>query len=330
MENQTNTDYIYAVSRIRAVERSLLDSGKLMQIADAKTPEEALRMMLDAGYPSAADYEQSLAMALDETYRLLEELAPDSDLLAALYIGADYYNLKVLLKAEFLGRDLDYLLNPRCKSGVDTVKAAVLERRGGDISEEFGKALQEALDSFAKDHSVQLVDMLVDRASYLDMVNYAEKTGNEFLIQLFRMEIDLINLQTMFRLRKIGKGSAFAKLALLEGGTLDIAVLLDCVDDTSEAIVETLAHTAYGDLAAAVMAQPEGSLQAMTVLETLCTDRKIDYIRKAKYVQFGAEPLIAYLLAKQNEIRQLRVIMVGKNSGVDSSVIKERLGASYV
>lgn len=330
MENKANTDYIYAVSRIRAIERSLLDAGKLQQIADAKTAEEALRMILDAGYPQAENYEQMFSQELNDTYALLEELAPQSDLLSALLVTSDYYNLKVLLKAEFLGRDLDYLLNPRCKSGLESIKRAVLERRGADISETFERAMREARESFARHRNAQLADMVVDRASYLDMQEYAARTGNEFLNGLVRLQIDLTNIQTVLRLRKMGKGSSFAEMALLEGGSLSTALLADCVDESSEALLEKLSHTAYADLVSEVLSEPEGSLQALMQLENLCSQKQMEYIRAAKYEQFGAEPLVAYLLAKQNEIRQLRLIMVGKTNGMDSAVIKERLGGSYV
>lgn len=49
----------YSVSRIHAVERSLLDRGKIMQIAEAKTVSDALRMIYDAGYKHEEDYEAS-------------------------------------------------------------------------------------------------------------------------------------------------------------------------------------------------------------------------------------------------------------------------------
>lgn len=53
-------DYAYSVSRIHAVERSLLDRGKIMQIAEAKTASDALRMIYDAGYKHEEDYEHPL------------------------------------------------------------------------------------------------------------------------------------------------------------------------------------------------------------------------------------------------------------------------------
>ena len=56
----------------------------------------------------------------------------------------------------------------------------------------------------------------------------------------------------------------------------------------------------------------------------------IDYMKSAKRVTFGVEPLVAYLFAKENEVKQLRIILVGKNNGMDGELLKRRLNIAYV
>jgi V/A-type H+-transporting ATPase subunit C len=53
-------------------------------------------------------------------------------------------------------------------------------------------------------------------------------------------------------------------------------------------------------------------------------------IRDAKYVTFGPEPILAYIYAKESEIKNLRIIMVGKINNIPSEVIRERLREVYV
>ena len=59
-----------------------------------------------------------------------------------------------------------------------------------------------------------------------------------------------------------------------------------------------------------------------------------DYIVKimkdAKYVSFGPEPVIAYIFAKENEIKLIKIIMVGKINGMVPGLIRERLRDNYV
>lgn len=54
-----------------------------------------------------------------------------------------------------------------------------------------------------------------------------------------------------------------------------------------------------------------------------------NYLKKAKLISFGPEPIIAYIFAKENEIKAVRIILTGKKNGVDPDIIKERLRERY-
>lgn len=317
-------DYAYSVSRIHAVERSLFDKGKIMQIAEAKDAAEALRMIYDGGYTAEADYETSFEKALDEAYALVYSIAPDKEIFDIFLIENDYYNLKVLLKAELLGKDLDYLLNERARKSVKEIKEIVRERRGGDVSEEFDEALSAAFERFSLNKNIQAAEIIIDKACYKEMSAFAKKSGNEFIKGLVKTKIDLINIMTMFRLRKIG-GSSKASEAMIEGGSLSIELLCAGVSEAKEALAQSFRMSRYGSIVS-----DAASVYDSADIETACTDFLIDYMKAAKRVTFGPEPLAAYIFAKENEIKQLRIIMVGKNNNMDSELIKRRLNIAYV
>jgi len=65
-------------------------------------------------------------------------------------------------------------------------------------------------------------------------------------------------------------------------------------------------------------------------LEKLFDDHLLSFVKKAKYITFGIEPLIGYLVAKEMEVKNLRTIMVGKFNRLSQEIIKERLRESYV
>ena len=326
MSKIKDTDYAYSVSRIHAVERSLLDSGKIMQIAEAKTAADALRMIYDAGYKAEEDYEISFEQALDEAYSLVYSMAPEPEIFDVFLIENDYYNLKVLLKAEFIGKNLDYLLSGRSRTLKDKLKEAVRERRGGDISDIFANAIDEALESFAKNKNAQLVDMIIDRACFEEMSKFAALSGNKFLMGLISMKIDLINIKTMIRLRRMEKDYAFAKRAMLEGGSIPADTLAMGVGEAKDTLLQRFSSGKYAQL----IADAVSGEKDMAGFETACGDMLVEYMKSAKRVIFGAEPLIAYIFAKDNEIKQLRIIMVGKTNSMDSELIKRRLNIAYV
>ena len=56
----------------------------------------------------------------------------------------------------------------------------------------------------------------------------------------------------------------------------------------------------------------------------------MEYNKTAKYESFGIAPIAAYWLAKEVEIDNLRIILLGKKVGLPAEDIIERLREPYV
>ena len=53
-------------------------------------------------------------------------------------------------------------------------------------------------------------------------------------------------------------------------------------------------------------------------------------IQGVKFVPYGPEVLIAYLLAQEYEVRNLRICIAGKRERLSVEMIRERMRDSYV
>ena len=67
-----------------------------------------------------------------------------------------------------------------------------------------------------------------------------------------------------------------------------------------------------------------------SVFEKLIDNYMISLARRGLYKPFGSETVIGYLAARENELKLLRIIMVGKINGISSDMIRERLRDVYV
>jgi len=56
----------------------------------------------------------------------------------------------------------------------------------------------------------------------------------------------------------------------------------------------------------------------------------IELNKQSKYVHFGPEPIFSYIVAKETEIKVLRIIMVSKLNNIPPDRIRERLRDLYV
>ena len=68
----------------------------------------------------------------------------------------------------------------------------------------------------------------------------------------------------------------------------------------------------------------------MTDFEKLCDDAQTAYLERARLIPFGEEPVLAYLVARETEYTNLRIVLMGRMAGVPAEVIRSRLRAGYV
>ena len=68
----------------------------------------------------------------------------------------------------------------------------------------------------------------------------------------------------------------------------------------------------------------------MCIRDSWCSDLVISQIKPQKSNPFTLGPVAAYVLARENEIKCVRMILSGKQNGLPEQVIRERLGEMYV
>lgn len=324
MGRYDDTAYAYAVGRIQAVETGLLDDGKLEQMIAARTFDEAYRMLSEADYDTALPFEEALKQALDRTYALLEELAPDKHLMDIFLLKNDYHNLKVLIKQEFLPLDAVQDTNCLIANGsmpADELAALFANRQFGKLHPIMRQAVEEAISSMQTAGDPQQIDLLLDRALYRQMAALAGQMDNAFVSGWVARMADTTNIRTCVRVRRMGKGAAFLEQALLPCGDLPVSLFLNGCSGPLDSFAQALSATRYAAVAADGLDIPPG------LLEKKCGRFLMEYVMEARYVPLGLEPLVGYLLKKEEEIKAVRVILVGKKNHLDAAAIRERVGA---
>lgn len=316
MSKIKDTEYAYSVAKVRAVENKLLDKLKLSRMAEAQNLDEAMKILRESGYEGSSA-EQMLSDESAKTYAFLKEISPSKETFDIFLVKNDYHNIKVLLKTEFLGKNYDFLLTQSGRYSARLMKNLIENRAMKDFSPIMREAVEQAVAILEKTGDPQLCDMLLDRAAYREMHELAKQSGSAYVCDIVAVMCDLANIRIFARVHKMEKNADFLLHALLDGGTIGKEDFV-----RSQNLSELLSGTKYAELS---------DFEAdISELEKQADNFMIRYIKKAKYVAFGIEPLVAYLLAKENEIKLARIILTGKKNGLPPEMIKERLRESYV
>ncbi len=330
-----DTIYAYAVGRTRALEKRLLEKGQFERMIEASSAEDIIKVLSESDYAAALadlsdiyDFEEVLRAELQSSLELIKRISPRPELIAMMAFRYDVHNLKVLFKAKYLGIKSDLLL-PAGTLAVDKLQFAVEEEDFRDFPEELRRASETIVEDFPVNRDPQVIDLHLDQMLFAQLLSDARAFKVKFLEGLFVRQIDLINLKTLIRVKKMGQDREFLKAVLLDGGSLAADRLVGFLEEPLESMITQLAMTEYSELVSEGIRDwiDKGTASR---LEKLADDYLTTYLKKGKWTPFGIEPLIGYLWAKEIEIKNIRLLMVGKINRLPAEAIRERIRDGYV
>ena len=104
------TDFTYAVARIRSKELGLLSAQNLEQLISARSADDALRLLADKGWGAPDEPLEAEAMLAGEKNRAWQtvgEMVEDMSIFDVLRIPDDFHNLKAGIKCLLSDFDVD-------------------------------------------------------------------------------------------------------------------------------------------------------------------------------------------------------------------------------
>ena len=343
-----NTKYAYAVGRLRVLETRLLDRTGIARLLEAESASEVLKMLSEGEYENslsgireAVDFETALNIERERVYTLIDELSLDPQLTQIFRIRWDFHNLKVLLKLSYLGGAGPGNDDVLVRSGlvpIEALRSAIdpEDERGSEGSGERGSAvssienaLQDARAQYEESQNPQMIDIVIDNHLQSFLYQQAADYPNPFLCGYFEAIADLTNIKSFIRIKMLNESVRLLDVVLLPHGSLDKEIYIGQFDETVENFAARLTNTPYAELAAEGI-RKWAEERSLATYERLSDNYLIDYIKPAKYIVFGVEPLIGYLLAKEHEMKLIRIIVIGKLNDLSAEAIKERLRDTYV
>ncbi len=161
------------------------------------------------------------------------------------------------------------------------------------------------------------------------MLSFIEEKELPFIRDYLRHAIDLANIKLFVRCRYRGLSQDIFQGMKLSGGFFDPSRLLEAYESPLLEMADIFAASPYDKLWAQAMdtfAQKETFID----LEKGIEDFLVLYLRKARYIVFGPEPVLAYGLAKLKELEMIRLLGVGIFNQVPASLLQQRMSETYV
>lgn len=319
-------EYTYAVARIRALEVSLFSQAVIEQLMACRTYEEALDFVIDKGWGGIDTEHEADAVLAEERRKIwatIRELDVPMETFDVLSYPNVFHNLKTAVKEVYTDTRHDGFYYEGTVPSREELRDIVSKKEFFRLPKNMEAAAQDACETILHTGDGQLCDVIIDRAC-LEAISEAGKESDAEIIQKYaETTVAVANIKIAVRCQKTGKSIDFMNRALAPCGSLDTDRLAKAALAGFDAVVEYLASSGYGDAAEAVSESP-------SAFERWCDNYLIDMIRPQKYNAFSVGPLVAYVLARENEIKTVGIILSGKLNGLSDDSIRERIREMYV
>lgn len=331
--------YTYAVSRIRYLENELLPLPFFHRLIGANSVAEIKKILGETvyGLKEIENFDVLWEDELRRTSNIVREVLPNKRLKNFFAYSYDIFNVKVLFKNKLLAKrgmkkNWDILIDmgtvpiDKIISFIENEQYVYLPfyRKDGIY------ILMDLLDKIDKaELDTRFIDLYLDKLYFHFMLDEAKSLNEPFLVEYTKILIDLTNIVTFFRLRLAERSKTFLGDVLIPEGFIDKDKLLGVYQDSLDSLVKVLYYSPYGALIERMVSVFE-QRKDISYVEKLRDDYLMHLMKRAKYVMFGIQPIVAFMVAKDMEIKNLRIIITGKQAGLPENILKERLRDVYV
>ncbi|TZE81246.1 V-type ATP synthase subunit C [Calorimonas adulescens] len=328
-----DTDYLFAINKIKVLENRMLNKSILNRMIDAADAFDAYKMLQETPYgeflnehDSPYDFENVIGKHIEDVYRTVDEATGSTSFTRFFRVREDYLNCKVLLKVKNFNGENYHL------SSMGTISPEILNNcfKNEDFSElpEYLRiAIEKSKELFIQTEIPGYIDFAMDRFMYEHLYEMARE--DSFLRGYIEREIDLINIRSFIRIKLMDESIDFLKAVLLDHGRLDKDFFYNIFNEQLAGLADRFKFTDYASVAEQGIKSWLESGSSME-MERLCDNYLLEYARQGKFSAFGTKPIWGFILGKLNEARLLRIVMVGKLNDIAKDLISERLRDAYV
>ncbi len=323
--------YTFQTAQVRTLEMQMLSRAALLDMANAENFEQAADLLsgseyaLPQGAKDIAQAETILQQQRTAVRELFSDLMLGEEIVQLFRARDDFANLRLALRRSLTEKPIGTDYSPDGNIPPEQLEQLFSEQGefSNQASTEFvQQAVEQAILAYYQDKDIRQIDYQIDSFQAGYNLKMARRLKSVFLLSLFRTQIDLANIRTMLRLKF---AESEERKVFLTGGFIESERFRNSLEHGYEALGQLFFATPYHrivDTGANYLASSKSFLR----LEQQCDEHLNGFLKSTVLITAGPQPIIAFLLMKENEIRTVRLILTAKKNFLDTKLILDRLG----
>jgi len=320
--------YAYATARVRALQSQMLSRAELLDLTNAENYTAAAELLSQTQYAlpqtgaNLNDLENILLQRRTELRELFKKLIIDEDIIEPLVVREDFANMRLALRRKLTEKPVGLDYSNDGSIPAEDFEKIFEEENYSPLPYHMREAIETAVLAYYQDKDIRQIDYALDYMHFEHKLNRAIQIKNIFMTELFRMQIDINNIKTLLRLKFT---ESEVRDVFIFGGYLNIRELKTALDADFEAVKNMFSHTTYKEIF-------EQGINYLTEnnsfikLEQKCDEHFAGFLKTTNNITAGPQPIIAYLLSKEAEIRKIRLILTAKKTELEKQLILDRIG----
>jgi V/A-type H+-transporting ATPase subunit C len=320
---------------VRVYEKKLLTPEYFDRILAAENLEETLEILNETDYAKYIgemgdeSFESMLTEALKATYEQVFEISPSPKLNEYISLRYTYHNLKLLLKEQITGESLEDLSIPITPFKFSTLDYAVSSGESTRLPEPYLESINEVKVEYEEYQNLYSVDVIMDRRYLTHLRLLAEEIEDEDLVAYTEKVIDYRNLITLVRGMKQNRTRNFLNTVLSSSGSIPKNEIIDLGRESFAEVIQYYQTTDLDHIVAEASDEDQEDLSTLR-LEAIVDDEIMLAMHEGKRTADGPLPILAYIHAKEIEVKNLRIILYAVGVDMEVDEIQGRMRLNYV
>ncbi|MBN1806557.1 MAG: V-type ATPase subunit [Sedimentisphaerales bacterium] len=323
--------YAFQTAQVRSLETQMLTRAVLLDMINSQNFEQAADLLsaseyaLPQGLKDIAQLETMLQQRRTVVRELFSDLMLDESIVRLFKARDDFANLRLALRRSLTEKPIGADYSPDGNIAPEQLEHLFSEQ--GEFStqqstEYIKQAVEQAVLAYYQDKDIRQIDYQIDSFQAEYNLKSACRLNNIFLINLFRIQIDLTNIRTMFRLKFTESENI---KVFLTGGFVESEKFKNALEIGYEALGQLFFATPYNRIVE-TGAGYLSSNKSFLKVEQQCEEYLTGFLKSASTITAGHQPVVAFLLLKENEIRTVRLVLTAKKNFLDTKLIMDRIG----
>jgi V/A-type H+-transporting ATPase subunit C len=257
------------------------------------------------------------------TFEFMKEIAPVELIWRIFALYYDIHNMKLVVKERLSGKRLDHLALEYGSYSLPTIRSAAV-KESDNILENI--TLTGGFFEALRSTDMYDIDFILDKTYFKTLRKLAENLSIPEIVGFVIEKIDLFNVSAYMQALAAGKPEGYFERAFSEEGSYSLADWQIYIDSDKP---DKLEKFSLWQKYKPIWENIEDRARVFWEFDVLVDNYLINKTKMCKLMAFGIEPICAYFFNRFMEIKNIRILLAGKEGNYNIVEIKKRMRIPY-